>query len=72
MNEQSAPTSARGQASHEEGETTALGPNSNTDTVTMADAGLTGGGATTATPATGATETVPGDGGGHENDEAGS
>ncbi len=72
MSEQSTPASAGGRARHEEDENTALGPKSNTDPVTMADAGLAGGGATTASPTTSPTETVPGEERvGHENDDLG-
>ncbi len=43
----------------DEDQTADLGPKSNTDAVTLADAGLTRSGATTMTPATSGTETVP-------------
>lgn len=50
----------RSKARNEEDETAGgLGPKSNTDPVTMADAGLPRSGSATTTPATSGTETVP-------------
>lgn len=62
-------------ALREEDENDGLGPKSNADEVTMADAGLTRGGAATMTPATSGTETVPSQdqrvGDDQDNDEVG-
>ncbi len=72
--EQNEPAQRRqDKAGHEEDETTGLGPKSNTDAVTMADAGLSRSGPATMAPATSGTETVPADEQreGHEKHEAG-